>query len=164
MDDHSSTRRQLLAASVTGTGLALLAGCTGDDDGDDDGNDDSNDDSGETDSDGTELDPQEILTDSERESTRDGLEILEHEFYSNMLGADTGVEGVVANNTGEELRRVEVSVVFYNAEGQRLRTDATSTTDLPDGEEWLFDVTFFGETSEANEVEEYTIGVTDGSF
>lgn len=86
--------------------------------------------------------------------------MLEHEFYEEDYSA--GVEGVVANNTGGELGYVEVGVVFYNSEGQRIDDSFTNTTDLPDGEEWVFDVMFLGD--DAGEVDDYSIAATDSAF
>ena len=69
--------------------------------------------------------------------------------------------GVVANNTGTTLDYVEVGVVVYKADGQRVEDWFDNTTDMPDGEEWLFEVLL---ESEVEEIEEYTIAVTDSPF
>ena len=119
--------------------------------GEDNGADDGSDENGE--------DPEEVLEDEDTESTLDGLEILEHELVGDEFSAS--VEGVVANNTGDELDYVEVGVVLYNADGQRIDDSFTNTTDLPDGEEWAFEVMTM---EEMDEIDDYTIAVTDSPF
>lgn len=171
-------RRQFLAT----TGIAAvttLAGCSGSEDGSSDGGgsggngssgssngsgnssggasneSDGGNESGSNSSD----DAEEALTDDDQESTVDGLEITEHELVEGDYGVS--VQGVVLNDTGDELGYVEVGVVTYNADGQRIGDSFTTTTDLPTGEEWAFEVPL---TSEASEIEEYTIAVTDSPF
>jgi len=107
-----------------------------------------------------QIDQDEALEDEDIESTRDGLELLEHELYEDDFSG--GVEGVVVNNTGEELSYVEVGVVFYNEDEQRVDDSFTNTTDLPDGEEWVFDVMMLG--TEPDEVADYSIAVSDSAF
>lgn len=170
-------RRQfLIAGSALST--TLMAGCTGEtDDGGSsggDGNDESEESTGNEsengsgseseeeggDSEEEEADAQDVLESEDSESTTEGLEITEHELYEDDFTA--GVEGVVANNTGDELGYVEVGVVFYNSDDQRIDDSFTNTTDLPDGEEWVFDVMFLGD--EPSDIDHYTIGVTDSPF
>lgn len=174
-------RRKFLGLTASGLGTATLAGCTGDgtngdetDDGglasepEEDGGDggdggdgeESADDGGDGGSEDGGVDPEEALEEEGVESTRDGLEILEHEFYQEDFSA--GVEGTVRNDTGEELSYVEVGVVFYNADGQRIDDSFTNTEDLGDGEEWVFDVMFLGNDPE--QVDDYNIVVTDEPF
>lgn len=160
-------RRKFLHLSAAGASAALLAGCAGGEDDDntsngnggstDNGNGNGQNDGGNG---GDDIDSDEALEDDDVESTREGLEILEHEFYEEDFSA--GVEGVVANNTGEDLDYVEVGVVFYNEDGQRLDDSFTNTTDMPDGEEWLFDVPLLG--GDAEDVDDYSIAVTDSPF
>jgi hypothetical protein len=71
------------------------------------------------------------------------------------------VEGVVANNTGDQLDYVEVGVVLYNEDDQRIGDSFTNTTDLPDGQEWVFEVLL---TEDAEDIADYTIAVTDSAF
>lgn len=94
-----------------------------------------------------------------RESTVEELEILDHELVDNDFGAS--VTGVVENGTGRELEYVEVGVVVYNEEGQRTEDWFDNTTNLPDGEQWVFEVLL---ESSAHEVSDYTIAVTDSPF
>lgn len=170
-------RRKFLL--TTGAAItALLAGCTGDDEEEDDeaelddaeaeaaedeegngeeGDENGEDENGEDEED--EIDPEEALEDEDTESTVEGLELLEHELVSDDFSAQ--VEGVVANETGEELDYVEVGVVLYNEEGQRIGDSFTNTTDLPDGQEWAFEVLL---TEDADDIDEYDIAVTDSAF
>ena len=62
---------------------------------------------------------------------------------------------------GRELSYVEVGVVLYNADGQRINESFTNTTDMPIGEEWVFEIML---TEDASEIDDYTIGVTDSPF
>jgi cobalamin biosynthesis protein CobT len=178
--DVTVQRRKFLLATGTVT-TTVLAGCAGDtdDEGGDNGEakaaeEDENgeeEDDGEADANGEdendeeeedeeeEVDPDEALEDDDVESTVDGLEILEHELVEEEFSV--AVEGVVANNTGDELGYVEVGVVAYNDEGQRIDDSFTNTTDLPDGEEWAFEVLL---TEDAEDIDEYSIAVTDSAF
>lgn len=168
-------RRKLIELVVAGTGTALVAGCAGDDeeggdstdgsggsDSSEDAGEESEDDNGDDESDDEpdDVDPEAALEDESVDSTRDGLELLEHDFYAAEFEA--GVEGVVVNETGGQLDYVEVTVVFYNAEGQRIDDSIANTTDLPDGEEWLFDVPLIG--SEPEDVDDYDVAVADSPF
>lgn len=164
-------RKFLLTTGIATT--TLLAGCTGDDEEEDDEaelddaeaeaaedeeeNGEEGDEDGEDEED--EIDPEEALEDEDTESTVEGLELLEHELVSDDFSAQ--VEGVVANNTGDELDYVEVGVVLYNEEGQRIGDSFTNTTDLPDGQEWAFEVLL---TEDADDIDDYDIAVTDSAF
>lgn len=167
-------RRRFLVATGAAT-TTLLAGCTGADDDDEtageaeaaeeeeeDGeneveeNDENGDDGEEN---GEDADPDDALEDDDIESTVEGLEILEHELVEDEFSVS--VEGVVANDTGDELGYVEVGAVFYNADGQRIGDSFTNTTDLPDGEEWVFEILT---TEDAEDIDDYSIAVTDSPF
>lgn len=175
-------RRRFMKMTATGIGTALIAGCAseenepadtaegdvGDDDESENGEDDANGDENGEENGGEnggengdeDIDSDEALEDEDIESTVDGLEILEHSFYEDDFEA--GVEGIVANNTGDELSYVEVGVVFYNEDDQRISDSFTNTTDLTDGEEWVFDVPLLG--ADAEDVDSYNIAVTDSPF
>jgi len=144
--------------------VGAIAGCTGDEQGEEDSGtaeaSENGDGEEEETEDEPEIDSDEALEDEDIESTREGLELLEHEFYEDEFSG--GVEGVVANNTGEELSYVEIGVVFYNDEEQRIDDSFTNTTDMSDGEEWVFDVMLI--SAEPDEVEEYSIAVSDNPF
>jgi hypothetical protein len=90
---------------------------------------------------------------SVNESTSED-ELVEDDF-------STQVEGVVLNDTGEELSYVEVGVTFYDDEGRRIDDFFTNTTDLADGEEWVFEVMT---TADPDDIDDYTIVVTDEAF
>lgn len=168
-------RRQFLIVGSAFT-TSFLAGCSGTDgdgnDGDSSGSGNESDggsgndnssgnesDSGDENS-TNEADAQDALESEDTESTVEGLEISEHELYTEEFEA--GVEGVVVNNTGDELGYVEVGVVFYNSDGQRIDDSFTNTSDLPDGEEWAFDVMFLGD--DPDDIDDYSIAVTDTPF
>lgn len=106
-----------------------------------------------------DADADEVLEDEDQESAVEGLEILEHDLVEDDFSVQ--VEGVVANNTGDELDYVEVGVVLYNADDQRIGDSFTNTTDLPDGQEWVFEVLL---TEDAEDIDHYTIAVTDSAF
>lgn len=161
-------RRQFLAT----TGIAAvttLAGCSGSGDGSSsDGggsggngssgsSNDSGNSSGGSNESGSSND--EALTSEEQESTVDGLEITEHELVEGDIGPV--IQGVVLNDTGSELSYVEVGVVLYNADSQRINDSFTNTTDLPSGEEWAFEIIL---TDDMSEIDDYTIAVTDSPF
>lgn len=161
-------RRQFLA--TTGIAAATtLAGCSdsedgsGGDGGGSEGNgsanssNDSGNSSGGSNESGSSND--EALTSEEQESTVDGLEITEHELVEGDIGPV--IQGVVLNDTGSELSYVEVGVVLYNADGQRINDSFTNTTDLPSGEEWAFEIIL---TDDMSEIDDYTIAVTDSPF
>ena len=160
-------RRKLVKViGVTGA-IGAIAGCTGEDDDDEgaveaseNGDEEETEESDDDTEDDEQIDQDEALEDENIESTRDGLELLEHELYEDDFSG--GVEGVVVNNTGEELSYVEVGVVFYNEDEQRVDDSFTNTTDLPDGEEWVFDVMMLG--TEPDEVADYSIAVSDSAF
>lgn len=165
-------RRSLLA--IAGTSFTLgIAGCVADEEGPGDEDtgepgdggggeeDNGSDTGGETDGDdgSDDKDADEVLEDEDQESAVGGLEILEHEIVEDdMLPT---IEGVVANNTGGSLDYVEVGVVLYNGEDQRINDSFTNTTDLPDGEEWAFEVML---TEDVADIDHYTIAVTDSPF
>ncbi|MCH7659831.1 MAG: hypothetical protein IH933_04385 [Euryarchaeota archaeon] len=157
-------RRQYLIGVGVGA-TAVLAGCTGSDDEEDpeeNGGEESEDEDEETNGEeegDEEVDAEEALEDEDTESTVEGLEILEHELVEDEFSVS--IEGVVANNTGDELGYVEVGAVLYNADGQRIGDSFTNTTDLPDGEEWAFEILT---TEDAEDVDDYTIAVTDSPF
>lgn len=156
-------RRLVKVIGMTGA-VGAIAGCTGDEQGEEDSGtaeaSENGDGEEEETEDEPEIDSDEALEDEDIESTREGLELLEHEFYEDEFSG--GVEGVVANNTGEELSYVEIGVVFYNDEEQRIDDSFTNTTDMSDGEEWVFDVMLI--SAEPDEVEEYSIAVSDNPF
>lgn len=158
-------RRKLLKiVGATGT-VTAIAGCTGSEGEEDTGSAEASENGAdeETDSDEEEEEetsPDEALEDEDTESTREGLVLVEHELYEDDFSG--GVEGVVANNTGSELSYVEVGVVFRNEDGQRVGDSFTNTTDLDDGEEWVFDVPMLG--TDPDEVAEYDIAVSDSAF
>lgn len=89
----------------------------------------------------------------------DGLEITEHELVEDDFSVS--VEGVLGNNSGETVDYVEVGATFYDEEGRRVEDNYTNTTDLEDGEEWLFEILT---TLDADEFEEYEIGIRDTTF
>jgi len=173
-------RRRYLKSAIVGVSTVMIAGCTGEDDEppeeeeeqeeqeqedeeeqeQEDEEEQEQEDEEEQEQEEEEVDPDEALEDEDVESTRDGLEILEHEFYEDDFSG--GVEGVVVNNTGEEIGYVEVGVVFYNEDGQRIDDSFTNTTDLGDGEEWVFDVLLIG--ADPEDVDDYNIAVTDSPF
>lgn len=158
-------RRKLIKVIGATGAVGAIAGCTGDDQeeeetGTAEASENGDGEEEEENEEEQEIDSDEALEDENIESTREGLELLEHEFYEDDFSG--GVEGVVANNTGEELSYVEVGVVFYNDDEQRIDDSFTNTSDLSDGEEWVFDVMLIG--AEPDEVEEYSIAVSDSPF
>ncbi|WP_293033389.1 FxLYD domain-containing protein [Natronococcus sp.] len=111
----------------------------GDDDtnGDDDGedtDDDANGDDGDEDTD----DEGDLEEQIEEGPPIEGLAIEEHELLEDDLSAS--VEGVVVNESGEDVRSVRVGIVFYDADGERIDDATTSTSELADEEEWAFGV------------------------
>lgn len=135
-------RRKFISAIGATAAVGTLAGCT----------DEANTDSGSSSS------SEENSSSEDPEETGD-LEIVEHGFYEESFGG--GVEGVIVNNTGDTLSYVEVEVVFFNADGQRLGSNLSNTSDLPDGQEWLFEIMHLGDF---DDVEDYEITVTDTAF
>lgn len=166
-------RRRTFLVATGATTTTLMAGCTGEDDDDDTTGEakaaeEENDESSENENgdeeengedDGEDVDPDDALENDDIESTVEGLEILEHELVEDEFSVS--VEGVVANNTGDELSYVEVGAVFYNADGQRVGDSFTNTTDLPDGQEWVFEILT---TEDAEDIDDYSIAVTDSPF
>lgn len=153
-----------------GASLVIFAGCLDpeDDDiddeedvGDDEPADDVEDDEIEDadDVDDEEVDPDEALDEGVEEPV-DGLEFVEHELIEDDIG-NARVEGIVANNTGDELDYVEVGVELLDDENRRIDDSFTNTTDLADGQEWVFEVMT---TTEYDEVADYNITVVDSPF
>ncbi|AGB36758.1 FxLYD domain-containing protein [Natronococcus occultus] len=164
---------------LLGTGVvssAVLAGCatedeadeTGADDADDDATapDENGDDNGVDDEDATDDEGEDDADDEEPETDADGdleeriedeppmegLAVTDHELVEDDLSAT--VEGIVANETGEDLGPVEVGAVFYDADGEVVDESVTSTSELEDGEEWAF-----GIMSVADDVTGYAVDV-----
>lgn len=137
-------------------GITLpLAGCTDEESSETDGSvdaDDSN--SGGSGSDGSDSES------DDREDDRSGLEIVEHQFYEDEFQA--GVEGIVANNTGDTLDYVEVKGWFYNDEGTQIDDSMDNTENLEDGQEWAFDVMLL--QADPEEVADYELEASDSPF
>ena len=89
-----------------------------------------------------------------------GLEIVEHQFYEEEFQA--GVEGIVANNTGNTLDYVEVKAWFYDEDGTQIDDSLDNTENLEDGQQWAFDVILL--QAEPEEVADYEIEVSDSPF
>lgn len=90
------------------------------------------------------VDDYEIGGDYDRRFTRatpDGLTLLDSEM---LVGEDVVIKGEVENGTGEDQSYVEAIVDIYNDDGVIMDEVWTNVTDLPDGETWSFDVTWFG--------------------
>lgn len=152
---------------LLGTGVVwstIIAGCADDvasdeedgngDEGDDTGTDDATDGENGDDS-GADDDGEGGEGGLEDEETIEGLAIVEHELVEEEYAVS--VTGVVANDTGEELGSVEVSAVFYDADGERIDDSVTKTADLADGEEWAFEMMVVGDPEE---IDDYTIAIT----
>ena len=164
---------------LLGTGVvtsAVLAGCASEDEADENGADDADDDVAATDENGDDedatdgdgegddgddaADDEEPETDAddeleeriEDEPPMEGLAVTDHELVEDELSAT--VEGIVANETGEDVGPVEVGAVFYDADGEVVDESVTSTSELADGEEWAF-----GMMSVADDVANYAVGV-----
>lgn len=89
----------------------------------------------------------------------DGLEITEHEFVDEE---NPTVRGIVMNNRDEQVEYVDVAVRFYDDGGNLLVSSFTSTTDLPSGTEWAFEVIVTAEHE--GDIESYDIRVSDSPF
>ncbi|WP_394741582.1 FxLYD domain-containing protein [Natronococcus roseus] len=120
----------------------------GNGDEDEDTDDESEDDTEETDDEGDD-DLEERI---EEGSPIEGLVIEEHELVEDDLSGS--VEGLVVNESGEDVRSVQVGIVFHDADGERIDEATTSTSELADEEEWSFSVMTLEE-----EVASYAIGV-----
>lgn len=173
-------RRQVLL----GTGVAIpavLAGCTGDEGGDDTdddtgepGSDDEEDtetdqddedeaeeeeaDDGADDTDdGDEADTDETeAIDPDSEPPVAGLRIEEHELVEDDYSVS--VTGLVVNESGEELTSVEVGVVFYDADGDRVDSDTTRIGTMDDEAEYGFEI-----MSLEDDIVGYDLAIIDGA-
>jgi uncharacterized protein YcfL len=122
-----------------------------DENGDDDADADENgDDTEETDTDEDD-DLEERI---EEGAPIEGLTVEEHELAEDDLSAS--VEGIVVNESGEDVRSVRVGIVFYDADGERIDDATTSTSELADEEEWTFSAMTLEE-----DIESYAIGVIE---
>ncbi|ELY60159.1 hypothetical protein C491_02635 [Natronococcus amylolyticus DSM 10524] len=120
------------------------------DDEDEDTDDEGEDDTEETDDEGDD-DLEERI---EEGPPIEGLVIEEHELVEDDLSGS--VEGLVVNESGEDVRSVRVGIVFHDADGERIDEATTSTSELADEEEWSFSVMTLEEG-----IASYAIGVIE---
>ncbi|MDG5759983.1 FxLYD domain-containing protein [Natronococcus sp. A-GB1] len=167
-------RTVLLGTGVTVS--ALLAGCASedgdgaddiedetddtevgsDDETDDENGDDEDEDTDDEDEDETEeSDGEDGLEERIEEGPPiEGLVIEEHELVEDDLSGS--VEGLIVNESGEDVRSVRVGIVFHDADGERIDEATTSTSELADEEEWSFSVMTLEEG-----IASYAIGVIE---
>lgn len=150
MDDRITRRR-----AIRGIGAAVItagvAGC-GESEGEQDAASGSSDggSSGDQDSDsGSNDSTPEPTTESGPKA-----EIVEHSAYEKEF--ESGVKGVVQNNSDEEIPYLEVEVKFFDEEGTRLGDNFTNVEDLGAGKKWKFELMFL----EDGEFAEYELTLT----
>ncbi len=86
----------------------------------------------------------------------EGLEILEYEFIEEDFS--TRIEGIVVNNTGSDLDYVEVGIILYNEDSQGTEDSFTNITNLPTGEDWVFEIRL---PEGVTDIDDYRIVVVD---
>lgn len=129
---------------------------TDDGNGDDDPNgDDEADENGDDDAEESDTDEDADLEERIEEGPPiEGLTLEEHELVEDDLSAS--VEGVVVNESGEDVRSVRVGIVFYDADGERIDDATPSTSELADEEEWAFSAMTLEEG-----IASYAIGIVE---
>lgn len=88
----------------------------------------------------------------------DGLDLIEHEM---QRGEDSArITGRVANNTGDTADYVQAIGTVYDSDGLVLGDALTNVTNVPAGETWAFEITWYGygRTSEARD---HAVSITD---
>ncbi|MDG5817348.1 FxLYD domain-containing protein [Natronococcus sp. A-GB7] len=119
---------------------------------DDSGEDEEADENGDDETDEDETDDLEERI--EEGPPIEGLALEEHELVEDDLSAS--VEGVVVNESGEDVRSVRVGIVFYDADGERIDDATPSTSELADEEEWAFSAMTLEEG-----IASYAIGIVE---
>lgn len=92
---------------------------------------------------GEEVDEYELTheVESDPPTASEGLELVDDEM---RVGEDeVVVEGRVENDTGEEQSYVEAIAKFYDDENTVLADEWTNVLDVPEGETWAFEITWF---------------------
>lgn len=89
----------------------------------------------------------------------EGVELVEYELVED--GLFTAIEGELVNESGDELDSIYVEATFYDEDGTRIDDSSTIVTDVEAGEQVAFDVTT---TADPDEIDEYTITVTDSGL
>ncbi|MFD1646868.1 FxLYD domain-containing protein [Haloarchaeobius litoreus] len=147
-------RRTYLTAVGTTASVLALAGCTEEEpqdtaggDGGGNGGDSGDSDGGETGDNG-----------GDGNNDRPDVEILEHEFYEEEVGA--GVRGVARNNTDSELTYVQAEAIFLDGDGTQIGEGLDNVTDLAAGREWEFDCMYLD--SDSDRIAEYELDVSTG--
>lgn len=85
-------------------------------------------------------------SDESESESKQQVEIIAPELYSEE--SRYGVRGQIKNSSGEELTYVEVQVFFLDSEKTRIGRGRDTTTELPAGERWWFNVSYDGADSE----------------
>lgn len=144
MEDTISRRR-----AIKGIGAAVitagLAGC-GSSEGEQDsaggssggGSNDDDEDSAGGSNDSTPEPTPEPTTESGPKA-----EIVEHSAYEDEF--ESGVEGVVQNNTDEAIEYLEIEAKFFDEEGTRVGDNFTNVEDLGANKKWQFELMFLGD-------------------
>ena len=93
----------------------------------------------------------------------DALELIEHELVveDDDFLEEVSIEGVVANNSDEQVDYVEVRARIYDEDDRQLDQYFTNTSDLGAGREWAFEIMVL---EDAEDVADYDIAVSDSPF
>lgn len=139
-----------------------VAGCSGDGENLDESGSSGDSTSGSSGGENDDNDaPTETATKAETETStatpepEPAAEIIEHSAYEEEF--ESGVRGVVQNNTEETIPYLEIEVRFYDENGSRIGDNFTNVEDLGPGRRWEWKVMFLGDGSFA----EYDLTLTD---
>lgn len=137
-------RRKFIVGTASVVSVAL-AGCVGDED-------------EETTTTGSDADGDDDSGDADA-GTGEGLVIEEHELVEDDFTVQIG--GILLNDTGEEQSYVEVKSTVYDEDDVRIDDFFTNTTDLPDGEQWRFEIPVL---EDAEDVDRYELEASTSAF
>lgn len=109
---------------------------------------------------GEDIDDYELEYEVEADppSASDGLDLAESDM---RVGEDEVIiEGRVENNTDDDQSYIQATAKLYNSDGAVLDDVWTNVTDVPEGETWAFDVSWF-EPGRTEEVADYEIVISN---
>lgn len=148
-----------------------LAGCGTDDEGggEDSNNTDGGTDATENDTPTEDEDSGDVVTETTEDDTvtevdgdnggNENLEISDHSVYIGEVSY--GVRGTVINNGNSEMDYVEVNIEYFDAEGTSIARGSDNTFNLAAGQEWKFEIREERSMSDAPEIDNYDIEVSD---
>ena len=103
----------------------------------------------------------EVEVDDDPPTAADDLVLEESEMRTTE--DEVEIEGIIANETGDEVSYIEVIALIYDENCVVLGDEWTNETDVPAGESWAFDMTWL-DRRRAEAAAAHRIVVTDSVF